>query len=78
MHHICRDGILPENARVLNHLLGQEKYLSKDNEGNHNILIKNNCTCQDTQRNPFQTQSAKEIICPNLNPGNFEMKLIQK
>ena len=63
--------------RVLYHLLGREKSLSKDPEGDHNILIQDNCTCQDTQRNPFQTQATEEIICPSLNPGNVEMKLIQ-
>ena len=65
------------NARVLNHLIGQGKSLSKGTEGDHNILIQKNCTCQDTQRNPFHTQDAEEIICPSLNSGNFEMKLIQ-
>ena len=67
----------PLYARVLNHLFGREKYLSKGTEWDHNILIQRNCDCQDTQWNPFQTQAAEEIICPILNPGNFEMKLIQ-
>ena len=70
------DGLHPENERVLNHLIGQEKCLSKGTEGDHNILIFKN-SCQDTEQNPFQTQAAEEIICPILNPGNVKLKLIQ-
>ena len=62
---------------VLNHLLGLEKYLSKGTEGDHNILIQKNCTCQNNQRNPFHTQAAEEIICPILNIEIFEMNIIQ-
>ena len=58
-------------------MLGQEKYLGKGTEGDHNTPIQKSFTHQDTQRNPFQTQAAEEITCPNLNPGNVEMKLIQ-
>ena len=54
-------------------MLGQESPLCEGTEGDHNILSKKKCTCQDTQRNLFQTQAAEEIICPNLNSGNFEM-----
>ena len=71
------DGLLPETARVLNHLLGKEKYLSEGTECNHNILIQRNCDHQDTQWNPFHTQAVEEIICPILNPGIGEMELIQ-
>ena len=69
--------LLPETARVLNHLLGEEKSLRKGTEWDHNILIQRNFNHQDTQWNPFQTQAAEEIICPISNPGNVEMKLIQ-
>ena len=63
--------------RVLNHLLGQEKYLSKGTKGDHNILIQMFFTCQDNQRNPFNTQAAEEIICPILNLEIVEMNIIQ-
>ena len=59
-------GLLPETARVLKHLLGQEKSLSEGTECDHNILIESNCDHQDTQWNPFHTQAAEEIICPFL------------
>ena len=65
------------NVRVLNHLLGREKSLSKGTEGDHNILIQTKFTCQDNQRNPFHTQAAEEIICPILNLENVEMNIIQ-
>ena len=63
--------------RLINHLLGQEKYLIKDTKGDHNILIQNFCTCQDNQRNSFQTQAAEEIICPILNLEIVKMNIIQ-
>ena len=71
------DGLLPETARVLKHLLGQEKSLSEGTECDHNIPIQRNCDNQDTQWNPFHTQASEEIICPILNPGISAMKLIQ-
>ena len=64
--------------RVLNCLLGREKYLSKGTEGDHNILIKKKCTCQDTQQNSFQTQAPEDIICPILDLALVEMNIIQK
>ena len=63
--------------RVLNHLLGWEKSLRKGTEGDHNILIQKNCTCQDNQWNPFHTQAAEEILCPILNLEIVEMNIIQ-
>ena len=64
----------PETTRVLNHLLGQEKYLSKGTECDHNILIQRNFNHQDTQWNQFHTQAAEEIICPKKIG---EMEIIQ-
>ena len=72
-----RGGLLPETARVLKFLLGQEKSLSEGTECYHNILIQRNCDNQDTQWNPFHTQAAEEIICPILNSGIRTMELIQ-
>ena len=63
--------------RVSNHLLGQEKSLSKSTEGDHKILIQENCTCQDYQWNSFRTQAAGEIICPIFNLENVEMNITQ-
>ena len=63
--------------RELKHLLGREKSLSKVTEGDHNILIQKNCTCQDNQWNPFHTQAAEEIICPILDLAFVEMNIIQ-
>ena len=62
--------------RVLKHLLGWEKSLSKGTKGDHNILIQTNCTCQDNQQNPFHTQAVEEIICPILNLENVEMNIL--
>ena len=78
LESVSNEGIvlLPETARVLNHLLGQEISLSKGTECDHNILIQINSDHQDTQWNPFHTQAAEEIICPILNPGTGEMELI--
>ena len=53
------------------------KSLSKGTEGEHNILIQKNCTCQDNQQNPFHTQAAEEIICPILDLENVEMNITQ-
>ena len=64
--------------RVLNHLIGREKSLCEGSQGDHNILIQNNYTCQDNQCNPIHTQAAEEIICPILNLAIFEMNIIQK
>ena len=58
-------------------MICREKSLSKVTEGDHNILVQNNCTCQDNQRNQFHTQAAEEIICPILNLENVEMNIIQ-
>ena len=63
--------------RVLNHLLGKEKSFSEGTEGDHNILIQRNCTCQDNQRIPVHTQAAEEIVCPILNLEIVKMNIIQ-
>ena len=63
--------------RLLNHMLGRENSLSKVTEGDHNILIEKNCTCQDNQWNSFHTHAAVEIICPIFNLEFFEMNIIQ-
>ena len=71
------DSLFPETARLLKHVLGQEKSLSEGTKCDRNILIQIIFYHQDTQWNPFHTEAAEEIICPILNSRMRAMELIQ-